>query len=613
MTDSPYATLLWSYTVYELKDFVTILGEFFPELPAPKGGIKQNIIHFLSETLLSPKNLYRFYSRLSPLDQSALQETVHTTHGEFNSHLLLEKYGNAPSFNRYSWSYSSERRSPIALLFSQDRTLPDDLLTLLKAIIPPPPKKELKTYDDLPETIPTSYRSMGSLPLTIHETEVAALSDLISLLKLCEEGVITVSESTGRVSLTGARRIQKALFAGDFYPAEGETSQQDQAPIGPLGIRPFAWSMMLQVAGVAKEVKGRLLLSPLGKKVIELPNIQGIRLLWNSWIEGSSFHELSRVELMKGQRSRETFLRSPHWAREQLVQALSQLPLDKWISIDDFFKFVVESGYYFNIIENSWSLHLFEADGESLSDASWAVINGRFTLAFLLEYAASLGVIDVGLTQPWGASSDLFSKFWRIDDYGCLSRYDGLKYIRVNQLGGWLLGLTEEYRSKPFQRKSQFQLLPTLELTLLSEKISPADQVLMDRLCEKSSDRVWRLSKEKMIRLLEEGGTVDTIREELARLSPQAPLPDSLLDLLKDIGKERNQLSIQGICILIECADEESATLLSHDRALKRFTFLVGERHLIVLNGHESEFCKIARRLGFIVPTGIKKLSKACR
>ena len=45
--------------------------------------------------------------------------------------------------------------------------------------------------------------------------------------------------------------------------------------------------------------------------------------------------------------------------------------------------------------------------GFGYSHITWEHVNGRFARALLLEYAATLGLIDVAVVSPWGALNDL--------------------------------------------------------------------------------------------------------------------------------------------------------------------------------------------------------------
>ncbi|MGH3674919.1 MAG: hypothetical protein ACRDU5_04125, partial [Mycobacterium sp.] len=51
----------------------------------------------------------------------------------------------------------------------------------------------------------------------------------------------------------------------------------------------------------------------------------------------------------------------------------------------------------------------------------------------LFEYAATLGLIDVTYTDPADARDD-FRDNWGADDLDYLSRYDGLRAIRINRV-----------------------------------------------------------------------------------------------------------------------------------------------------------------------------------
>ncbi len=67
-------------------------------------------------------------------------------------------------------------------------------------------------------------------------------------------------------------------------------------------------------------------------------------------------------------------------------------------------------------------------------------------LCFLFEYAATLGLIDVAYIRPEHAEID-FDDYANTGSIEFLSRYDGLKYFRINPSGAYCLGLTNVYES----------------------------------------------------------------------------------------------------------------------------------------------------------------------
>ena len=66
------------------------------------------------------------------------------------------------------------------------------------------------------------------------------------------------------------------------------------------------------------------------------------------------------------------------------------------------------------------------------------IVEARYALCVLFEYAATIGLIDIRYTDPRGARPD-YRFLWGADRYACLSRYDGLVAVRVNDLGAAIL------------------------------------------------------------------------------------------------------------------------------------------------------------------------------
>jgi len=357
--------------------------------------------------------------------------------------------------------------------------------------------------------------------------------------------------------------------------------------------------MLLQAGKMAVNDHGKLSLSRTGKKLFSLPGHEVIRHLWQSWLDNTMFHELSRVDEIKGQKSKAHPLHQPCEARKKIATALSHMPTNTWVLVEDFLNYMVASKLDFEIAKNPWALYLCDAQYGMLGNEA-KIINDRFTQTFLLEYAATLGIIDVSLTLPWNSVTDL-GNLWGADDLSCLSRYDGLKHIRLNSLGEWVLGLKTTYERKNKEKHTQFQLLPNLDVTLLSQTVLPSDKMLIERLCHQLSERVWHIDKEKILDLLEQGKTINDVKALFADLSSDGTLPTNLVIFLGDIDKKSSNLSYRGACSLIECKDITTAQLLANDREFKKFTFLTGERHLVVLKDREEFFRKHVKKMGFVV------------
>ena len=88
-----------------------------------------------------------------------------------------------------------------------------------------------------------------------------------------------------------------------------------------------------------------------------------------------------------------------------------------------------------------WRLYVTDSYYGSLGHVgprAWDVVEGRYALCVLFEYAATAGLIDVAYTGACGARDD-YRALWGADQLSCLSRYDGLTAVRVNELGAAIL------------------------------------------------------------------------------------------------------------------------------------------------------------------------------
>ena len=90
---------------------------------------------------------------------------------------------------------------------------------------------------------------------------------------------------------------------------------------------------------------------------------------------------------------------------------------------------------------------------------AWNVLEGRYALCVLFEYAATLGVIDVAYTSARGARDD-YRELWGADAYDSLSRYDGLAAVQVNELGAAILRSRRPGRPRPPGAKAGSRVIP---------------------------------------------------------------------------------------------------------------------------------------------------------
>jgi len=167
----------------------------------------------------------------------------------------------------------------------------------------------------------------------------------------------------------------------------------------------------VQAGGLAELAGTRLQLTAPGRKALSASPHATVRDLWRKWVSSGVIDELSRVESIKGQRSTNV-LSSVSTRRRTVAAAVGSLPAGTWVQVDDLFARMRRSGLDPTVERNArslWRLYLAEPQYGSLGYAGyheWEILQGRYTLAVLFEYAATLGLLDVAFTDPSGARED---------------------------------------------------------------------------------------------------------------------------------------------------------------------------------------------------------------
>ena len=269
--------------------------------------------------------------------------------------------------------------------------------------------------------------------VTVRLTEHEAVPNVLIVLELCASGSLRCSDRTRRPTAASVAGVALLLAAGDFYPHE---------PIAA-----YAWPLLVQAGGLAELAGNRLQLTSRGRTALTAPPSATIRDLWRRWLAHAVIDELTRVEAIKGQRSTNV-LTSARTRRQTVAEALGRCPAGTWISVEELFLRMRRGNLSPTVARNErslWKLYISDSRYGSLGYAGfhdWSLLEGRYALAVLFEYAATLGLIDIAYTDPAGARDD-FRDNWGTDELEYLSRYDGMRAIRINALGSYVLGLAD--------------------------------------------------------------------------------------------------------------------------------------------------------------------------
>jgi hypothetical protein len=426
----------------------------------------------------------------------------------------------------------------------------------------------------------------------VRVTAAQAQTNLHAVLQLVAAGRLRCSQTTRRPAAATVTAIAEVLDPGDFYADE---------PIAA-----FAWPLLVQAGGLAELGGDRLQLTERGRAALARPAAVTIRQLWRSWVTTTLLDEFNRVDQIKGQRAANV-LTSVKTRRKAVATALAACPRDEWIAVDDLFATMRRKKETSPTVARTerglWKLYLVDPQYGSLGYsgyADWPILEGRYTLAVVFEYAATLGLIDIEYTDPAGARTDYHDN-WGADDLDYLSRYDGLLAIRLNPLGTYALGLTSGYQPplNTTTPERTLKVLPTLDIVAIGEPIT-ADRLVLDAHAQHTSDRVWTVRAETLLAALQSGRQLSQFVTFLTDRATH-DLPATLTVLVDDVTARATKIRDHGLVRLIECADAPLATLIARDPKLRSLCSLVGDHHVAVPLEHEDKFRRALRTLGYVV------------
>lgn len=570
---------------------------------------------------LDGERLKAVWQGLDDLQRAAVAEVVHSNSTHFPADRFAAKYGRTPNWGTADKFGYRRNPSPLAFFF-YGGVMPDDLKARLKTFVPKPAAAKVKTLVELPAAydLPwsrwnsktrTEEKGTEEVPLAVHQTELTAQRELLSVLRLIDSGKVSVSDKTRRPSAATIKAITNILEGSDYYPVLPVKSKWHDENAGP--IRAFAWPLIVQAGGLAQLSGSKLQLTKAGRNALSQPAAETLRTLWSKWIDTTILDELSRIECVKGQTGKgKRGLTSLSSRRDAIADTLAECPAGPWISTDEFHRFVCASGNDFTVSRYAWDLYICEKQYGSLGyEGGEQILGERYLLAFLLEYAATLGVIDVALIPPAGARYN-YGGLWGTDELAYFSRYDGLMYVRITTLGAFCLGIETAYQPATVERKPVLSVLPNLEITAIGAEFDQGDRIALDTYAIQASDFVWRLDQAKLLAAVEEGRPIDEVREFLAARSSVA-IPDTVTRLLDDVAERSTKIQDQGLARLVECADPALAALIANDSRTRKHCMLAGERHLVVPVSSEAEFKRTLRDVGYLVAMGEVKAAKPRR
>ncbi len=508
------------------------------------------------------------------------------------------------SYNTYHKPAMSEV-SPFPLLvhsegYSSEICVLEELIPKLKQVLSQPEEATCKTLEQIPAELKQGEDSSGC-PILVHSGQASVFDELALMLSLVQARKLRVTDKSKRPTEATVRLVNQSLIEPDFQLLDHDLKSWETPP---GAVRAHAWPVLLQQCGWCKAKGSHLELTPKGKGVLKAMDADQIKQGLTRFGNNDLFDELNRITHIKGQAGKgKRCLSKPSRRKNAILDAMTRWPVNQWMAFDDAYRTILAHGHSFSVCRaNPWHLYFGEPGYGSMGNEDVGdSLERQYLRALIMESLATLGLVDIAYTTPHGQWPE-FGDQWGVDDLSFCSRYDGLMYIRLNDLGAFCLELTDTYQAKATETKSLFKILPTLELALLQHRdLNALDRVRLEQYAVPRSDYVWALNKKHLLERLESGTTTQQVREFLCTYGGN-DIPATVETFLNDLDRRTDAVKSSQEALLIEIRDKETAALITHDRVASKYCTLAGSQHVVVPKRHEKPFRKALKNMGYILP-----------
>jgi len=594
--------LLNEYSIQDLKPRLSLIPSH-----GTRPTRKADIVATIRDYLLSPQ-CRQLWNELDELEQSAIAEALHHWHGVFVGSRFLAIHDDLPELfkpRQYGRGTSKlSTRKAYLSLFLYNGQIPAELSGLLTKFVPLPSQHTITTVaeDDIANPIPSgSLWGQDDTPdgsVRLLNTEVMARQELAAMLRLVESGRLAVSEKTGMAGAAALKRIDGLLTGGDYYDPEEDwiADKTEGSPLRP--IRPFAWPLLLQAGGLAKPKGKTLELTRKGKAALRAPFEQTIREIYTRWRDKGRWDEFRRIEQIKGQTSKKRPMAAANERRQAIEKTLIELPPGEWVDLQVFYRYSIAQGHYFQVARNEWALYILDANYGNMGYAPDSLLDTRYLMVYFMEYLATLGMLDIGYTHADSGIDDL-GGLWGVDELVYLSRYDGLLYLRLNPLGAYCLGLSEDYELELPETEALLDVDAALQLHL-RRPADAAEGMQLQQFALPLGANEWRLTRDSLLAAAGNGLSLDDFHLFLQQNSASEP-PAALATLFEECAARSTAVTDAGSARLLKCATSSLAAALARDPKVAPYCLHAGGRMLVVPSNKLSGFRKVLRAKGYAI------------
>ncbi len=284
---------------------------------------------------------------------------------------------------------------------------------------------------------------------------------------------------------------------------------------------------------------------------------------------------------------------------ESIRKVLMELPDEGMVGVDNIIKYLIYRDEFLEIInpQDVYDyIYINEANYGRTRIGNYDSYYGYITEPFvksILFLLGTLGVVEVYYDTPC-ASEGLYLK------NGYLSKYDGLKYVGLTDLGKYILGRLDTYDFGDDKEEAEIYLDEDRPiLSIIGD--APIKSMLLERMANRIGPNKFKFTREAFLKDVEE---LEKLEEKIAefRKIVGSPLPEYWEDFFGELQNKAEAIErVRDIVVLQLSQDRELINIIGKSEELKGLILKAEGFYILVREENKERVVEILKKYGYFV------------
>lgn len=318
---------------------------------------------------------------------------------------------------------------------------------------------------------------------------------------------------------------------------------------------------ILEIANLIYIENGKYILTNEYKDYLNLSDENKIKYLYEKYLE-SSLNETSDIlseNLVKKMKNVNL-----SGARKIITNRIKSFPVNKWVDYKKFEKiFRMYNGYFLRKYTGDIILSKHRYYIETLSHSE---LEEKYLKKVILKYLLTLGMVDVKYEVQHSPDYDSYYYKYYTDI--------NIKWIRLNKMGAYVLGLIDKYEDLNYNRNDlmlDFFVTEDFDIVVEDTKNRLKHEIYFDKYFKKKKIKqsiIYKLDFEGIIKALDDGETVLQITDYLTQYSKNT-IPINVMEKLKYWEDASKRITIEQVYVIK--SDEKIINGIRKDKDFQKY------------------------------------------